>query len=383
MRPRVIGLFLKDREFAVKLVDYWSRKAPQYRYRVYTKPEKLCTDLASEPMYLLISDEEGYGALAPREALFTVDRAGRLAALTEGGEDPGRLWESRRIRGVRKFQPADALLADALGMRERLFPTVPAEKEALMIGESRAGLELLVPEEDERPEPERVPEQEERPGTGASRVDGYEGTVFGVFSPIGRCGKTRFALELASQCAGSGPTLYLSLEMFTDLYGRLLTSGGEDISDFLYALLEGTLASEMQEAARACGDGPVRPVIVTAAANPEDVAEIDEGALAEIIRYAGKAGFVTVVLDIGSSFARPLEALELCDVIYAPVTRDESSKRKWRHFSEYMRKRGRKELADRVVTLLLADTGDGYDGEGLPAASEALSAQVRRLLWEE
>ena len=34
MRPRVIGLFLKDREFAVKLVDYWSRKAPQYRYRV-------------------------------------------------------------------------------------------------------------------------------------------------------------------------------------------------------------------------------------------------------------------------------------------------------------------------------------------------------------
>ena len=171
--------------------------------------------------------------------------------------------------------------------------------------------------------------------------------------------------------------------MFTDLYGRLLTSGGEDISDFLYAVLEGTLASEMQEAARACGDGPVRPVIVTAAANPEDVAEIDEGALAEIIRYAGKAGFVTVVLDIGSSFARPLEALELCDVIYAPVTRDESSKRKWRHFSEYMRKRGRKELADRVVTLLLADTGDGYDGEGLPAASEALSAQVRRLLWEE
>ena len=119
MRPRVIGLFLKDREFAVKLVDYWSRKAPQYRYRVYTKPEKLCTDLASEPMYLLISDEEGYGALAPREALFTVDRAGRLAALTEGGEDPGRLWESRRIRGVRKYQPADALLADALGMRER------------------------------------------------------------------------------------------------------------------------------------------------------------------------------------------------------------------------------------------------------------------------
>ena len=63
MKPRVIGIYLMDREFALKLVDYWSRKAPQYRYRVYSRPEKFCEDLISEPVYLLISDEEGYRRL--------------------------------------------------------------------------------------------------------------------------------------------------------------------------------------------------------------------------------------------------------------------------------------------------------------------------------
>ena len=52
---------------------------------------------------------------------------GRLAALTEGGEDPGRLWESRRIRGVRKYQPADALLADALALEVKKIFVVAAE----------------------------------------------------------------------------------------------------------------------------------------------------------------------------------------------------------------------------------------------------------------
>ena len=389
MKPRVIGIYLMDREFALKLVDYWSRKAPQYRYRVYSRPEKFCEDLISEPVYLLISDEEGYRRLAAREGMFTPDRVGRLVQLSETGAETGMLWENRRISVIRKYQPADVLLADALGMREKLFPLVGTAQEALMIGESSAALQLLEEAEEEQQRsgeiPEEVPAGQAAP---ESHVAGFGGRVIGVFSPIGRCGKTRLTLELARQCAAAAPALYLSLEMFTDLYGRLLTSGGEDIADFLYALMEGRLAAEMHEEMVGSGgvgngnDGAVRCVIVTAAANPEDVTEIDGGALAEIIRQAGYAGFAAVVIDVGSSFPRPLEVLELCDVIYAPVTESESSRRKWRHFSEYVRKRGAQDLAERIVTLLLPDTGDAYDGEGVPEASPELTRQVRKLLWE-
>ena len=54
-----------------------------------------------------------------------------------------------------------------------------------------------------------------------------------VYSPIGRCGKTLFALTLSQTIAQSGKTLYLNLESCSGLEGLLKANWREDLADLI------------------------------------------------------------------------------------------------------------------------------------------------------
>ena len=366
MGPRVIGIFLEEEDFARKLAGYWARKAPQYEYRTYSECGAVLEDIREEPMYLFISDEAGYGCLAASRDDFTVNAVGRMVFLQEEPEDAAPDWADRQINAVWRYRPADELLAESLGMRE---------------GVAEAGAFRAHPMLEER----SVLERPDLYGTAEDAASAAgDMKIFGVWSPVGRCGKTRFSLALAKEAAAQleGRTLYLSLEVFSDMYRRTVTSGGLDISDLLYHLAEGTLDEKVWEraAANALPSGSaVSAAAVCAAANPEDVTGLGCEELRAVLDHAAGAGFAAAVVDIGSNHPRPDELLGLCDLVYAPVTDSECSKRKWEHFHAYMLAGGRAGLLDRIVTLVLPDAGTGYDSAGFPLPGEELELFVRRL----
>ena len=284
------------------------------------------------------------------------DRAERLALCSERAMDC--VLEGRPL--------PDELLAESLGMRE---------------GVAEAGAFRAHPMLEER----SVLERPDLYGTAEDAASAAgDMKIFGVWSPVGRCGKTRFSLALAKEAAAQleGRTLYLSLEVFSDMYRRTVTSGGLDISDLLYHLAEGTLDEKVWEraAANALPSGSaVSAAAVCAAANPEDVTGLGCEELRAVLDHAAGAGFAAAVVDIGSNHPRPDELLGLCDLVYAPVTDSECSKRKWEHFHAYMLAGGRAGLLDRIVTLVLPDAGTGYDSAGFPLPGEELELFVRRL----
>ena len=68
---------------------------------------------------------------------------------------------------------------------------------------------------------------------------GKRSQVIGVYSPVGRCGKTAFAFTLAQVLAREGRALFLTLEEFSGLSGLTGTEFQNGLSDLLYYYRQG------------------------------------------------------------------------------------------------------------------------------------------------
>lgn len=344
MDPRRVGIYLEEVSLAEQLAGYWSRKAPQYRFLVFTGAAAVERAAAEEPLYLLITEEAVWAAENRKEAVSVGRfRIGRTVYLTEEREErrsgDGKLY-------VFRYQSADRILAEAMGMREDAACPGP---------ESPPGFP-----EDKRPA--ALPGEQE---------------VIGVYSPVGRCGKTRFALALGKLIGEQRKTLFLSLEIFSDFYGWLEHSGSGDISDLLYYLEQGSLTEAVWKKTAY----PLQGLSVVApAANPEDVAGLSARQCAALLEGAGRAGYRAIVLDIGSAHPDPAGLLALCSRVYVPVTGEETSRLKWQHFTTYLQKTGRERVLEYMETVRLPEAGAGYEAGGLPECGEELEQFVRRLL---
>ncbi len=74
----------------------------------------------------------------------------------------------------------------------------------------------------------------------AAPKEAGEGRLLSVYSPIGGCGKSSFAIALSKSLAeryGSRRVLYLNLEEFSDWRTFFRTDGPSNLSDFLYYML--------------------------------------------------------------------------------------------------------------------------------------------------
>lgn len=161
--------------------------------------------------------------------------------------------------------------------------------------------------------------------------------VYGIYSPVGRCGKSSFALALALELSRTDPVLYLNLETWPALEGLCTLTGEWSLSDFLYYLRdreEGLLAQLQLMLVRLGTLELLRP-----AASPEDLAVVsaaDWRHLLEQLRIS--SSYTAVVLDIGDSVQPVEELLALCSFVYIPVEEDPVSAAKLRRFLEFLEK---------------------------------------------
>lgn len=336
MEPRKIGLYLSDRELAEQLVNYWRKKAPQYRFYVYEEEETVRRAWEAGGWYRFLTDEDGKQLWPAAQNTEGV----RILSDREGRED-----------AVFRYQSADQILAQVLGMKKEESRPAGERKETAREEETPM---LLIPE-----------------------IEPGEMSVTGIYSPVGRCGKSRFALALGKVWGEREKTLYLSLEVFSDLYEWLAASGSGDFSDLLYYQEQGCLTVQVWERM-------VRPweglAVIGPAANPEDILALEADRCEMLLIRAAEAGYRRIILDVGTCHPNPAGILALCGQIYAPVTGEEASRRKWRHFTAYLEKTGRQEILKRITTMQLPGGSEGYEAGGLPDCGEELELFAREVL---
>ena len=152
---------------------------------------------------------------------------------------------------------------------------------------------------------------------------GTRSRVIGVYSPIGRCGKTGFAVTLGQVLAKDSKVLFLSLEEFSGFSQMMGTQYSGSFSDLVYYSRQGEfdrmrLGSVIYDYG---GLDYVPPV-----AYAEDLAQMEGAEVAGLIeKIARECGYDVLIVDVGH-FLRNVEAvLAVSDVVYAPISRQVQS----------------------------------------------------------
>lgn len=209
-------------------------------------------------------------------------------------------------------------------------------------------------------------------GWGESVSIAGRGRLLGVYSPLGRCGKTALALTLAQVWKEEEKTLLVSLEDCSGLGEMTGERHEECLSDLLYGYCHGeeNCWEKLGAFIYAWGNVDYIPPV----RYPEDLDGIGAGDLAEFLEdLAAESGYGVIVADLGQTGRQAAEILEACDGVYMPVLDDWISRAKIREFENYLQTSGRSGVAEKLEKVRLPVGGRGFSRENYP----------EQLLWGE
>lgn len=185
----------------------------------------------------------------------------------------------------------------------------------------------------------------------AQTKDGKTASVIGVYSPVGRCLKTSFALTLGQLMASERRVLYVTLEDYSGLAAMTGEEYKSDFSDVLYYFSQGNLNfMRLSGIVHSIGNMDYIPP----ARYPEDLAHISPEQMAELVRnLASGSGYEIIILDVGNYGHQAAPILSACQIVYMPVKEDGISSAKIREFEEYMERTGNSGGLDKIKKLRL------------------------------
>lgn len=177
--------------------------------------------------------------------------------------------------------------------------------------------------------------------------------VVGVYSPIGRCGKTSFALSLGATLSKTGSTLFVSLDDYSAHSVTQKTNSYSGISDVLYKALVNEEEDFFEDLSIKNIDGMD---VLEGASCPEDIYDSDPTVFAKIIEALKKKGlYKNIVIDIGGAVRHPEVLLEGCDLIYMIVVDETCSNKRMDAWEEHMIRKGFSRIVDSSKKIALPD----------------------------
>lgn len=189
-----------------------------------------------------------------------------------------------------------------------------------------------------------------------------------VFSPIGRCGKTKLAMAICECCEQS---LYIGMEEYRGFDIKKLR---EEERGYKKAPSEGLIKKDMNEdfyyylASRNTrildtidslphldGDDKNRIGVMMGAMSFHDIRQIRQE---DIIWFKElmKDRNQVVVFDIGGGSIEDLGILQVMDKIYVPVLEDDVSKRKLLMFEKILEREGYSEIREKISYINVPDS---------------------------
>lgn len=181
--------------------------------------------------------------------------------------------------------------------------------------------------------------------------DGKTASVIGVYSPVGRCLKTSFALTLGQLMAADRRVLYVTLEDYSGLASMTGEEYKSDFSDVLYYFSQGSLnILRLSGIVHSIGNMDYIPP----ARYPEDLSHIPSEQMAELIRnLASGGGYEIIILDAGNYGHQAFPLLAVCQIVYMPIKEDGISAAKIMEFETYAKRTGNQEALDKIKKLKL------------------------------
>lgn len=177
----------------------------------------------------------------------------------------------------------------------------------------------------------------------------------GIFSPVGRCGKTRFSIELAKSLAEEGRRgLLLNLEEFSLLDKYLGGNDEQNISDLLFYYLGGKGCFEVKSEAiikSYCGFDYVSPVQCI-----YDLRNVESDIWDSFITDLGKIrGYEFIIIDISGMVKDYFELMEGMDIVFLPYLKDECSRYKISRMKVFLENSEHKDIIRKLMEISMDD----------------------------
>lgn len=313
------------------LTEYF---AGQYQFHLFHNTDRMSEFLsASEVEVLLIGEECICKSLLEQVKGNLFILTGRPKRKEKDGID------SESVTGIIcypifRYQSADQILLDirkGLGWTD--FDPTDLLKTA---GRNKKGSEKV--------------SQVRREGEKKPRIRGDPGLrgLIGVYSPVHRIGKTRFAIRLGEKAAQHLPVLYLNLEGYSGRGHYFPDGPSRDLGDLLYCAKQdlkdhGLRISTM--AGQFKGLDYIMPM-----GNEPDLREIKKEEWIRLIdMILEKCIYETVILDLGDCVDGLYEILRKCERVYTPYITDRISVAKLEQYEQNLKDAGYSDVLRRTV----------------------------------
>ena len=196
--------------------------------------------------------------------------------------------------------------------------------------------------------------------------------ILGVFSPLGRCLKTSFALTLGQILAREKAVLYLNLEEYSGFEELMGKGFAHNLSDLLYYVRQDNqnLIHKMNGMIQTVNNLDYIPPVQMPADIRGTAWQVWEHLLGMLVQ---DSSYEVIVLDIGSEVDENFQLLDLCKRIYMPVLSDAISLCKIAQFENLVRIWDFPQILEKTVKMTLP----------FHVSAEISPAYVEQLMWSE
>lgn len=214
--------------------------------------------------------------------------------------------------------------------------------------------------------------------------NGVKAEILAVYSPLGRVGKTTFALTLGEILAEKRKVLYLNLEDYNGFEGMFSQSYGGDLSDLIYFARqkEGNLIFKLNGMIQTFQNLDYIPP----AFSPSDLKDVSWKEwvwfLKELLLCGG---YEILILDMGHQIEDRYQMLRQCRKVYMPVLEDSVSRSKVLQFEKNLSALDCLDVLEKICKLHLPEWKESFGGKhGLEQMLQGnMGNYVRKLLMKE
>ena len=273
-------------EYAYNFMEYLNqRRNLPFEVQAFTSPQILCEYAKTQPIEILLISDKAMCEEVRRM------KVGKLIILTEGVHNP----ELDQYPSVYKYQASDSVVREVM----ECYGAEKAARESLPQWKRQA-------------------------------------SVIGIYSPVGRCQKTSFALTLGQILAKDRAVLYLNLESYSGFEQLLGEVWERNLSDLLYFLRQDN-ASIVHKLS-----GMIQSVqnldFVPPALAPMDIQCTDVKEWLRLIdSIVSESAYEVLILDLGDCVQELYQILDVCTKVYVPVRGDSVSMAKLAQFENLLR----------------------------------------------
>lgn len=154
-------------------------------------------------------------------------------------------------------------------------------------------------------------------------------SLIGVYSPIKRCGKTSFAIALATAFSSKAPTLFITFDEYACDY-LSISKNAKGLSELMFYQLDSDSLVVSHLDSVVCTINGLD--IIPPAIYPDDLRHIDSDTLIGFFTQIKNTKYSYIVVDFANTLLDIVPLLNLCDKVYMPVVDDDISRDKLSSF---------------------------------------------------